>query len=202
MHFHSIPLQQAEDVLRECKERRLGKFQDEDIDEKFQLGRNRLCGQEENEHKERKFQQDEKFQLGGKRLCEQEEERGSEGWMRRWSNELEKKKKGWSQHRNIESVGKKEGWTPTWSQRDKGALGFFLCPVCLASHIVPRFFLKQHFLVICTKPRSAFSLLPRVPSLPLRPLSLVSYQAPLVQQANNQSPYSSKNNNNLSSSPN
>ena len=182
-------------MLRECKERRLSKFQDEDIDEKFQLGRTRLFGQEQSEHKERKFQQDdnhEKFQLGGKRLCEQEEERGSEGWMRRWSNEVEKKTKGWSQHGNKESVGKKEGWTPAWSQRDKGALGFFLCPVCLATHLVPRFFLKQHFLVICTTPRSAFSLLPRVPSLPLRPLSLVSYQAPLVQQANNQSPYSSK----------
>ena len=54
-------------MLREYKERRLSKFQDEDIDEKFQLGRNRLCGQEQSEYKERKFQQDEdneKFPTG------------------------------------------------------------------------------------------------------------------------------------------
>jgi len=165
-------------VLRECKERRLRKLQKDeaDIDEKFQLGGNRVCDQEKCcEFDERNFHLDdnnEKFQLGGKRVCK-EEERGSGGWRRLWSNEEEKK--GWSQQRNQE--GSKLGWSQQrnregskegWRHRDRGALGFFLCPVCLATHLVPR---------------SAFSLLPRVPSLPLRPLSLVSYQSPLSSSA-------------------
>ena len=134
-------LQQAEDVLRECKERKLRKFQDEDnrlCEGKNRLGeeKQRLCEEEQRKNKERKFQDgdDKKFQM------DQNQQR-SEGWRRPWSNGMMKNK--WSQERNRD--GKTEnrwrqgsGKHEDWRQRDGGALGFFLCPVCLATHLVPR----------------------------------------------------------------
>ena len=126
-------------MLRECEERRASKFHDEDNDDKFQF-------QEKSEYNVRKFKQDEnhnKFQQGQNRFCEQEP-RESEGWRRRWSNEGDDGNKecvgsreGWRKQRNKEGAGNQE----SWSYQDKGALGFFLCPVCLATHLVPRLLL-------------------------------------------------------------
>ena len=147
LNLHST-LQQAEDVLRECKERKLRKFQDEEnrlCEEENRLcegkkrlseEKQRLCEEEQREYKERKFQDGDvkKFQM------DQNQQR-SEGWRRPWSNGMMKNK--WSQERNRD--GKTEvrwrqgtGNHDDWRQRDRGALGFFLCPVCLATHLVPR----------------------------------------------------------------
>ena len=166
------------------------KFQDED--NRLCEGKNRLCEEkqrlceeEQRKNKERKFQDgdDKKFQM------DQNQQR-SEGWRRPWSNGMMKNK--WGQERNID--GKTEnrwrqgsGKHEDWRQRDGGALGFFLCPVCLATHLVPRYFGKIENPIVAPImnhnaqwPRSAFSLLPRVQNLPLRPLSLASLQAPQV----------------------
>ena len=97
-HIHCNPPPQAEDVLRDYKERKENSFQEGEDEEQFQPG-------------------------GGGRLGDQDQ-RGK--WWRRDKTSKEK-----------EVHWKEEGGR----KRSSGALGFFLCPVCLVSHLVPRWFL-------------------------------------------------------------
>ena len=172
----------------------MSKFQEDD-DEKFQLGHN---------------EQEQRGSEGWRRRCSKEADGTKEGWSQHWNKKDDDgKKESWSQlgvgHKerwSRDDNGSNEGWNQhgnkkvdvnkeSWSrQRDRGALGFFLCPVCLATHLVPRLVNQICFPLLpipfCLIRRSAFSLLPRAPNLPLRPLSLVSLHAPLVHQPYNQ----------------
>ena len=77
------------------------------------------------ERKENSFQEgedEEQFQPGGGRVGEQDQ-RGK--WWRRDKTSKEKE----------------VHWNGGGRKRSSGALGFFLCPVCLVSHLVPRWFL-------------------------------------------------------------
>ena len=96
-YIHCNPPPQAEDVLRDYKERKENSFQEGEVEEQFQPG-------------------------GGGRLGDQDQ-RGK--WWRRDKTSKEKE----------------VDWNGGGRKRSSGALGFFLCPVCLVSHLVPRWFL-------------------------------------------------------------
>ena len=78
------------------------------------------------ERKEDSFQEgedEEQFQPGGGGRLGDQDQRGK--WWRRDQTSKEKELH----------------WNGGGRKRSSGALGFFLCPVCLVSHLVPRWFL-------------------------------------------------------------